>query len=134
VDGAADPIVDWASVGGEKPAVQVTDTAIAKAGSKVSSGYSHLKGQLTAPTPKVSGLPKVGHTLKVTVGTWKPTKATHTITWMRNGVAIRGAHSATYKLTVADHHALITAVVTGTLSGYRTLAIPSAAHRVVGPK
>ncbi|MEA5116137.1 MAG: hypothetical protein VB036_00810 [Propionicimonas sp.] len=75
----------------------------------------------TAGTPTVSGSYVVGSTVKAKPGSWtKKTKFSYQ--WLRDGVAIRKATKASYKLTKADAGRLITVRVTGKLSGYATVA------------
>lgn len=79
----------------------------------------------TAGTPRVSGSAVVGATLKAKPGTWtKKTKLRYQ--WLRNGVAIRKATKATYKLTAGDAGAAISVRVTGKKSGYATVSVTSA--------
>lgn len=87
-------------------------------------------GTLTSTTPRISGTPRVGSTLKVLIGTWGPGTVTRTVRWYRNGVAISGATSSSYRLTRADRGRRITVRVSGRKSGYSTLVRPSAAVMV----
>jgi len=81
---------------------------------------------LAAGTPTVSGTAKVGSTLTAKPGTW--TKGTvFAYQWMRDGSPIRGAVTATHRLTASDAGARISVRVTGTLTGYATAAKTSAA-------
>jgi len=75
----------------------------------------------SAPAPTISGTVKVGQTLTATPGTWSPS-ATFTYQWKRSGAPIPGATAATYTLTAADAGQKIAVVVTGTKSGYTTVA------------
>ncbi|MBD3942551.1 hypothetical protein IF188_12670 [Microbacterium sp. NEAU-LLC] len=90
--------------------------------SKTSSAT--LKVQ-TAPRPTVSGSMVVGTTLTAKPGTWT-TGATLSYRWLRDGTAITGATKSTYTLTSGDSGRLITVRVTGTKSGYATIAQISA--------
>jgi hypothetical protein len=58
--------------------------------------------------PKITGTPKVGHTLTCSKGTWTGTAPiTYGYRWLRDGTAIVGATSATYNVAIADKgHAL----------------------------
>jgi hypothetical protein len=73
------------------------------------------------PKPTIAGTAKAGSTLKATVGTWSPSPVTLGYQWKREGVAIVGATSATYKLVTADKGKNITFTVTGTKPGYTTV-------------
>ncbi|MEV8336961.1 Ltp family lipoprotein [Leucobacter sp. NPDC077196] len=77
------------------------------------------KATLSSATPKVSGKVKVGSTLKVTRGTWTSGTA-FSYQWYRNGSAISGAKSSSYKLKSADVGRHIKVKVTGTKAGYNS--------------
>ena len=79
-----------------------------------------------APTPKISGTVKVGHSLTATPGAWKPAPITLTYQWLRNGISIANANKATYTLTPTDVGTTITVMVTGTKGGYTTTSKTSA--------
>ncbi len=83
---------------------------------------------ITAATPNIVGTPKVGKTLKVTTGTWKPAP-TFSYQWYRSGKAISGAIGAAYKLVKADKGKTVTVKVTGAKSGYVTTSKNSAATK-----
>ncbi|WP_150119390.1 sunset domain-containing protein [Enteractinococcus helveticum] len=78
-------------------------------------------GTLSAPRPKVSGTPKVGHTVTAQTGTWtKGTKLTYQ--WLRNGKAISKATKKTYKPVAADVGKQLSVKVTGKKSGYKSVS------------
>lgn len=79
---------------------------------------------LAAGTPVISGTAAVGRVLTASPGTWTPTP-TFSYQWTRDGVAIRGATKATYRLTAADLDADVSVTVRGTRVGY-TPAVASA--------
>ncbi|MGV8908331.1 MAG: peptidoglycan-binding protein [Propionicimonas sp.] len=85
----------------------------------------------TAPTPAISGTPKVGRTLTATAGNWSPSGAKHAYQWYRSSTAIKAATSASYTLTSADRGKKITVKVTGALNGYATVAKTSKATAAV---
>ncbi|MDQ1726872.1 MAG: hypothetical protein QOK14_917 [Frankiaceae bacterium] len=80
--------------------------------------------------PRVSGTFKVGKTLIVSVGTWRPTTVRVTYTWRRDGRAIRGAVKSKYVLTKADKGHKVSVTLTATKTGYKALAYTSAAKKV----
>ncbi|MDF2920028.1 MAG: hypothetical protein K0S70_4246, partial [Microbacterium sp.] len=86
----------------------------------------------TAPTPAVTGIPRVGGTLFGVVGTWTPTPAKLSYQWTRNGTAIPGATSTAYLVTAADRGAELRFTVTASKAGYTTLKRVSAAQIVPG--
>ncbi|WP_281974239.1 DUF7619 domain-containing protein [Microbacterium terricola] len=78
----------------------------------------------TVGTVKIAGTAVVGRTLGVSKGTWT-SGTTFAYSWLRNGVAIKGATKATYKLVTADRGKQITVKVTGRKSGYATVTVTS---------
>lgn len=83
------------------------------------------QGQLTAPTPTVSGTAAVGSTLTAAPGTWT-TGTALSYQWFRNGTAIAGATGAARVLAAADQGSTLTVRVTGTKAGYATAIKESA--------
>jgi len=93
---------------------------------KKSAAKKVAKGTFTAaPAPKITGTVKVGTTLKVTVGTWKP-KPSYTYQWYRSGKAISGATKSSYKLVAPDKGKTLTVKVTGKKTGYSNKSKTSA--------
>jgi hypothetical protein len=72
----------------------------------------------STPVPTVQGGSGIGATLTVTTGDWKPSPATLTYQWYRDGVAIDGAVLNTYTVASEDSGHEITVEVTGTALGY----------------
>ena len=83
-----------------------------------------------APVPKVTGTATVGSTLSVSTGTWSPKPSSFAYQWYRNGTAISGAKTATYKLISADAGTDVKVKVTAKRSGYATLARVSSSKHV----
>ena len=77
-------------------------------------------GIITAATPKISGIAKVGKELTAQPGSWQPTQVAFRYQWYRDGKAIKGATKASYKLVKADKTHKIKVKVTGSLTGYTT--------------
>ncbi|WEO77971.1 carboxypeptidase regulatory-like domain-containing protein [Cryobacterium sp. SO2] len=88
-------------------------------------------GVLTAPASTVTGTTTVGQTLTAKAGTWTPATVTLGYQWLRSGTAISGATASTYKLVAADAGKSITVKVTGTKSGFTTVAKTSVATAAV---
>lgn len=88
-------------------------------------------GTLTAPTPTISGTRTVGYTLTAVPGTWGPAPVTLVHQWYRSGVAITGATASTYKLTTTDQAKTMTVRVTGSKTGYTSVAKTSVATTAV---
>ncbi|MCW5953493.1 MAG: Ig-like domain repeat protein, partial [Propionibacteriaceae bacterium] len=74
------------------------------------------------PTPTVSGTGKVGKTLKAKAGTWAPSKVTVKYQWLRDGEPIAKATTSSYKLVKADAGRRVSVRVTGSKSGYVSVA------------
>ncbi|WP_427133485.1 hypothetical protein [Pseudarthrobacter sp. S9] len=84
-------------------------------------------GSLSAtPIPTITGTPQVGQTLTATAGIWAPSPASFSYQWYRAGVLITGANAATYTPTASDVATSLTVKVTGSKSGYTTVAKTSA--------
>jgi hypothetical protein len=99
-------------------------------GESVSSAKKIIAGSLTkTPTPKITGLLKVGITIKATPGTWD-TGTSFTYQWLRDGVSIAKATSASYKLTAKDKARKISVRVTGKKTGYTSISKTSLASKV----
>jgi hypothetical protein len=83
------------------------------------------KGTLKAATPKITGTPKVGDTLKVSTGSWTPgTK--FTFQWLANGKSISKATKSSLKLTSAQKGKKISVRVTGSKTGFNSVTKTSA--------
>lgn len=109
-----------ATLRGKKLSVSVTGKKTGYSTTSVTSAATAVTATFTtAPTPKVTGTARIGSTLKVTAGTWKPAP-TLSYQWKRNGTAIAGATKTSYKLTTADHGQTITVTVTAKRSTYVT--------------
>ena len=85
----------------------------------------------TTPTPTITGTAKVGYTLTAHAGTWGPSPVSLHYQWKADGVAISGATAASYKVAPAYRGKRITVTVTGTRTGYLTVARTSAATAAV---
>ncbi|MBW8731472.1 MAG: carboxypeptidase regulatory-like domain-containing protein [Terrabacter sp.] len=118
---------------GKAMTVKVTGSKTSYAStSKTSAATAAVAaGTLTAPTPTISGTKAVGYTLAAVPGTWGPAPVTLAYQWYRSGTAISGATASTYKLTTTDQTKTITVRVTGSKSGYTTVARTSAATTAV---
>ncbi len=121
--GAADPIADWASVGGQQPAVQIGDDDITNAGAASSSPYAHLMGAFPTHVLSITGHTKVNSRLTAHLGSWKG-DAVH-IRWLRNGVTIPHQHASTLKLTSKSKKATISVQITVTKANFRTEVLTS---------
>jgi len=80
---------------------------------------------LTASTPTISGIPKVGNTLTLNIGSWE-SGVTTSQQWQRNGVPISLATDDAYVLQRGDKGKRISVTVTATKSGYNTVTVTSA--------
>jgi Tol biopolymer transport system component len=90
---------------------------------------------LSGAKPTIGGTAKVGSKLTAKPGSWTSgTKVSYQ--WKREGKAISGATTSSYKLVAADAGKKITVTVTGAKSGYAKLAKTSSSKTVakVAPK
>lgn len=97
--------------------------------SSVDGGTAHaaaLAPTITGATPTIGGIARVGCLLTVQPGVWGPSPVTLTYQWKRNGSAISGATSSTYRAGPADQGALLTVTVTGRRAGFQAVTKTSA--------
>ncbi|MCL2532541.1 MAG: hypothetical protein FWE39_00105 [Nocardiaceae bacterium] len=99
---------------------------------KTSAGTAKVaKGTLTGATPTVTvsstvgGYPIVGATATAHSGAWTSGTALH-YQWYGNGIAIAGATSSSYKIAASQLGHKLSVRVTGTKTGYNSLAKTSA--------
>lgn len=110
---------------GKAIAVRVTGAKAnyAAAAAKTSAATAKVgPGTLSPATPKITGMAKVGKTLRALAGAWKPGKVSLRFQWLANGKVIKGATRATLKLGAALAGKKISVRVTGTERGYATVA------------
>ena len=88
-------------------------------------------GTLVAATPKITGTVKVGSKLTATAGSWGPSPVTLKYQWKANNVNISGATATTYTLPATRKGKRITVTVTGSKTGFTSLARTSAATATV---
>jgi hypothetical protein len=79
--------------------------------------------------PTIFGTVKVGSTLSVATGIWDLGVA-FKYQWLSDGKAIKGATSASYKVSAADAGKSLSVNLIGTKRGYRTVAKVSAPSKV----
>jgi hypothetical protein len=87
-------------------------------------------GTLVAPTPTISGTPKVESTLTAKPGAWTSGTAL-SYQWYAGGVRIAGATKSTFVLTAAQYGHTMTVKVTGAKAGYATVTKTSSATHAV---
>jgi hypothetical protein len=76
-----------------------------------------LQNLSVTSTPSISGVPQVGNTLSASVGSWDSGVAL-SYQWLRNNIAVSGAISSSYLVTVADVGQSISVRVTGSKVGF----------------
>lgn len=76
-------------------------------------------------TPKIVGTTKVGKKLTIRRGTWSPTGLTFHYQWYRNGKAIKGATTSSYKATKSDKGKHLSVTVRAKRTAYKTLSLTS---------
>ena len=79
-------------------------------------------GQLATINPAIAGAAVTGKALKAIPGIW-PAGVRISYQWLRDGKAIAGATSQTYKVTKSDLKKTINVRVTATKAGYKTVAV-----------
>ncbi|MFT4110290.1 hypothetical protein [Propionicimonas sp.] len=87
----------------------------------------------TTPKPVIGGTVATGQSVTVEAGTWTATPDSLTITWKRNGKAIKGASgvdAGSYTLTPADVGKKLSVTVTARRAGYTTVSRTSAKAKV----
>jgi hypothetical protein len=87
--------------------------------------------KLTAATPSILGLVKVGKKLTVRAGSWGPVPVKLSYRWYANGKAIKGATKSSYKVVKSLKGKKITVKVTGSKAGYVTVTKASKATKKV---
>lgn len=97
-----------------------TDQVFSKKTAKV------VAGPVRSVTPKITGNAVAGQELRVQVGTWGPGKVTMSYQWRRDGKAIKGATSRSYRVTAKDGGHEISVAVKGSSKGYKTVTKVSA--------
>ncbi|GLX02051.1 N-acetylmuramoyl-L-alanine amidase [Microtetraspora sp. NBRC 16547] len=68
--------------------------------------------------PAVTGVPKIGWSLKASPGTWTPEPEKVSYQWLRDGVPIEGATARTYHVKGHDHGARLSVRVTVSATAY----------------
>jgi len=74
-----------------------------------------------SPTPTISGTARVGATLTVRPGTWRPT-AKLRYQWYAGGVAVKGATHTAWVVPTSAYGKAVKVTVTGSRSGYRAVS------------
>jgi hypothetical protein len=108
--------------------------------SAIKLGYQTLTGtspvsqvagttQTLTPTPTISGTFKVGQTLVANAGTWG-SGINVSYQWLRDGIAIPGATSASYTAVGEDYQKQLSVQVTGSALGFLTASTTSSAAMV----
>lgn len=87
---------------------------------------SNLQTLTSAPVPQISGTGNMGSALTALVGSWGPAPVSLAYQWFRDGAPIAGATGKTYSPVAADAGKNITVRVTGSKSGYTSVARTSA--------
>jgi hypothetical protein len=99
-------------------------------GESISLARTVVAGSLVkTPIPKITGTFKVGKTLTAVPGVWDA-GVTKTYQWLRDGIAISKATSATYKAVAKDQGHKLSLKMTVKKTGYTTVIKTSAATKV----
>lgn len=98
---------------------------------RTSAGTKVAAGVLSAPRPRIKGTVKVGSTVSVSRGTWKPGATTYRYQWKVGGRTIKGATRSTYTIPAKYAGKKLTVTVKGSRSGYTTRAVTSSSATVL---
>ena len=85
----------------------------------------------SADAPVISGSAVVGQVLTANVNSWTPAVDSLSYSWMRDGVAIRGATAGTYQVRAVDVGKAITVRISGRKTAYATTVRVSASTALV---
>ncbi len=97
------------------------------------STLASAKAFTTKPKPVITGTVAMGSVITASAGTWTPS-ASFTYQWKRNGTAIAGATSRSYKVTPSDVLTTLTVVVRGSRAGYLSASVASTGRVPAGTK
>ena len=86
---------------------------------------------MVAGTVTISGTAAAGNRLTAQAGTWSPASVDLAYQWLRDGVAISGAHGTRYTVALADVGHALSVRVTGTRNGFAPVTATSAPPAVV---
>lgn len=92
-----------------------TEQVVSKKTAKV------VAGPVRSVTPKITGKAAAGQRLRAQPGTWGPSKVTLRYQWRRDGKAIKGATSRSYRVTAKDGGHELSVAVKGSRKGYKTV-------------
>jgi hypothetical protein len=84
--------------------------------------------------PKITGKNVVGKVLRVSTGKWSPTTVSVSYQWFADGVAVKKATRAAFKLTVKQVGKKMTVRVTATAAGATTGAVKTKPSARIKPK
>lgn len=121
---------------GKKLTVTVTARAAGYVTKSVTSASVKVANPLLVLTkaPSVAGVPAVGEKLTATSGTWTPAPTSLTYQWYADGVAIKGATTASFKITSNEAGKRLQVQVKAVRSGYTTTYAWSAPALVAVPE
>lgn len=106
------------------------NTWLVSISSAAGSSQTVVGGPAATVAPVISGNPVRGNTLSTTNGTWVNSPS-FTYQWLRSGSPILGATTNVYTTVAADEGFEISCTVTGTVTGYLPVTIPSANKIIV---
>ncbi|MGA3523759.1 PKD domain-containing protein [Melissospora conviva] len=111
-----------AALAGKRLTVKVTAKLVAHPSGTATSPASAKIAKAAAPKatkrPAISGTPKVGRTVKVSVGTWSPKATSYKYQWRLNGKVIKGATGKSLKLKSSWRGKKITVTVIARKAGH----------------
>ena len=98
---------------------------------RTSAGTKVAAGVLSAPKPTIKGTVKVGGTVSVARGTWKPGATSYRYQWKVGGTSVKGATRSSYTIPAKYAGKKLTVTVTGSRSGYTTRSVTSSSATVL---
>ena len=117
---------------GDSIRVRVTGTKPGfRSATRYSASFTPKRASLVAASPAISGAALAGTVLTAVPGGWTPAPVSFGYQWYWNGMAIKKATTATYRLTTVDLGRTIKVKVIGRKVGYHTAVRYSAATAVV---
>jgi len=116
------------------PVLAGTNTRVSYSSSTISVTADSRSIFVTQPTPSVSGTLVEDAVVTAKSASWKPSGATLSYTWKRNGVTIKNATASTYALTESDVGRTITVTTTAKAAKFISASRTSLPTAVVKSK
>lgn len=107
------------AVAGKRLSVRVTGVLAGAASTVATSATTApVTGVLKTVRPRIAGVARLGKKLRASVRAWSPTAVRLSFQWLRDGKAVKGRTTRTYRLAKADRGHRISLRVTGRKASY----------------